>query len=153
MAHTWFLQGDHARVATLRSRIPLHRGDFARRARDVGEALSVLHRDLEQKMQTRMRDFILAARTLIEGTPAESIAAVGASLASDFRDPEGLFYLSRHLAHLNEIGPALDLFERVVASGFSAFQRWPATRGSIPCAGNRRSRGCYSGRRSSIRGR
>ena len=30
---------------------------------------------------------------------AESIAAVGRVVASDFRDPEGLFYLSRHLAH------------------------------------------------------
>jgi hypothetical protein len=29
--------------------------------------------------------------------------------------------LSRHLAHLHELGPALDLFERVVDSGFFCF--------------------------------
>jgi hypothetical protein len=58
---------------------------------------------------------------LLEGREAESIAAVGRVLASDFRDPEGLFYLSRHLAYLNETGAALDLFDRVVAGGFFCF--------------------------------
>jgi len=36
---------------------------------------------------------------------------------SDFHDPEGLFYLARHLAHLGEGQAALDLLERVLASG------------------------------------
>jgi hypothetical protein len=78
-------------------------------------------RELERRMSTRLRDFIVAARTLLEGNAAESIAAVGRVVSSDFRDPEGLFYLSRHLAHLNEVNPALDLLERVVASGFFCF--------------------------------
>ncbi len=68
-----------------------------------------------------MRDFIVAARTLLEGNSAESVSAVGRIVASDFRDPEALFYLSRHLAHLNEEGPALKLLERVVAGGFFCF--------------------------------
>ncbi len=42
-------------------------------------------------------------------------------VASGFKDPEGLFYLSRHLAHLNEVEPALALFERVVAGGFFCY--------------------------------
>jgi hypothetical protein len=64
---------------------------------------------------------MIAARTLVEGKAAESVAAVNRIAASDFRDPEGLFYLTRHLAHLNEIGPAIDLFRRVVAGGFCCF--------------------------------
>jgi hypothetical protein len=40
---------------------------------------------------------------------------------SDFRDPEGLFYLARHLARLGEAGPALDLLERVVVSGYGCY--------------------------------
>jgi hypothetical protein len=114
-------EGDHARVATARiaefpyivaiSLAELGRGQ---------EAVPVL-RELEQKIPTRLRDFTMAARTLLEGRPAESIAAAGRVAASDFRDPEGLFYLSRHLAHLNDTGPALDLFARVVDGGFFGF--------------------------------
>ena len=64
---------------------------------------------------------MVAARTLLEGNAAESVAAVSRIVASGFRDPEGLFYLTRHLAHLNEIDRALDLFRRVVAGGFFCF--------------------------------
>jgi tetratricopeptide (TPR) repeat protein len=88
VAHTWFLQADHARVVTVKiAQFP----------------------------------YIVASRTLLEGNPAGSIAAVERVAQSDFRDPEGLFYLSRHLAHVNEVGRALDLFERVVAGGFFCF--------------------------------
>jgi hypothetical protein len=68
-----------------------------------------------------MHGFIQAARALLEGNPAESVSAVGRIVPSDFRDPEALFYLSRHLAHLHEEGPALHLLERVVAGGFFCF--------------------------------
>jgi TolB-like protein len=119
--HTWFLQADYARVATVKlteypyivalSLMTLGRG---------AEALPAL-RELESATQTRLREFMTAARTLVEGNPAESLAAIGRIVSSDFRDPEGLFYLSRHLAHLHEAGPALDLIERVVAGGFFCF--------------------------------
>ncbi len=57
---------------------------------------------------------MMAARTMIEGDAAGSIAAVGRIAASEFSDPEGLLYLTRHLAHLNQVDSALELFERVV---------------------------------------
>ena len=84
------------------------------------EALPVL-RDLEQKTKTRIRDFIIAVRALLDKDATESIVAVNRIMASDFQDPEGLFYLSRHLAHLNQFGPALQLFERVVAGGYFCY--------------------------------
>jgi DNA-binding winged helix-turn-helix (wHTH) protein/tetratricopeptide (TPR) repeat protein len=119
--HTWFQRGDHARVATVKMAqfpyiVALSMAELGRRA----EALPLL-RELEQKIPTRLGDFMVAARTLLEGDQAASIAAVGRIAQSDFRDPEGLFYMSRHLAHLSEVGPALDLFERVVAGGFFCF--------------------------------
>jgi hypothetical protein len=77
--------------------------------------------ELEHKLPGRLREFAVVARTLLEGQAAESIAAVRRIVGSDFRDPEGLFYLSRHLARLNEINPALELLERVVASGYFCF--------------------------------
>ena len=119
--HSWFLQADHARVATIKIEeypyiVPLSLAALGRGE----EALPVL-RDLEQTMRTRVPGFVVAARTLLEGNAAESVAAVGRIVGSGFKDPEGLFYLSRHLAHLNESGPALDLLERVVAGGFFCF--------------------------------
>ena len=64
---------------------------------------------------------MIAARTLLEGDRVESLAAVNRLLASDFSDPEGLFYLTRHLAHLNEADAALAVFRRVVSGGFSCY--------------------------------
>src|SRR5260221_14779309 len=84
------------------------------------EALPVL-RVLEEKIKTRMRDFITAARTLIEGDEAESGAGVGRMVASEFRDPEGLFYLTRHLARWTQVNSALELFERGVGGGFFCY--------------------------------
>lgn len=121
VGHTWFLQADYARVATVKAVefpyiVAISLAELGR----AREALSTL-REVEPKIPTRLLDFILAARTLLEGHPGESIAAVKRVMSSDFRDPEGLFYLSRHLARLNETGAALDLFERVVAGGFFCF--------------------------------
>jgi hypothetical protein len=84
------------------------------------EALPAL-RALEEKTKTRMRDFIMAARTMIEGDAEGSVAAVGRIVASEFSDPEALFYLTRHLARLSQVDSALDLFERVVAGGFFCY--------------------------------
>jgi DNA-binding winged helix-turn-helix (wHTH) protein len=121
VGHTWFLQADYARVATVK--IVEYPYVVAISMAELGRGNEVLPalRELESKMPTRFRDFAVAARTLLEGQASESIAAVGRIVGSDFRDPEGLFYLSRHLAHLNEVHQALDLLERVVAGGFFCF--------------------------------
>jgi TolB-like protein len=119
--HTWFLQADYERVAASRLAEFPYIGALSLSALGRGdEALPAL-RDLELTTRTRLKDFAAAARTLIEGNAGDSIAAVGRILASGFSDPEGLFYLSRHLAHLNATGPAVDLLERVVAGGFFCY--------------------------------
>jgi DNA-binding winged helix-turn-helix (wHTH) protein/tetratricopeptide (TPR) repeat protein len=121
VGHTWFLQRDYQRVATLRVAdfpyiVAIALGELGR----AKDAIPVLA-ELEQKIPTRLRDFILAARMFLEGRPADSIAAAGRIVTSDFRDPEGLFYLSRHLARLNETASALELLERVVGGGFFCY--------------------------------
>ena len=78
-------------------------------------------RQIEPKTGTRLRDFMIAARALLEGNRSESLAAVNRVLASDFSDPEGLFYLTRHLARLKETDAALGVFRRVVSGGFSCY--------------------------------
>lgn len=119
--HTWFLQGDYQRVAASK----LHEYPYiialSLEALDrQQEAVSAL-RELEKTTWTRLRDFMVAARTLLEGDAAQSVAAVNRIVASDFRDPEGLFYLTRHLSRLGQAGPALGLLERVVAGGFFCY--------------------------------
>jgi DNA-binding winged helix-turn-helix (wHTH) protein/tetratricopeptide (TPR) repeat protein len=119
--HTWFLQGDNARVASIRIEDNPYIATMS--LAEVGrkdEALAVL-RALEEKIKTRMRDFIMAARTMIEGDKAGSVAAVGRIIDSGFSDPEALFYLTRHLARLNQVDSALELFERAVAGGFFCY--------------------------------
>lgn len=119
--HTWFLQRDNARVAS--TRIEDNAYIVAVAMAEVGrnnEALVTL-RSLEEKVKTRMRDFIMAARTLLEGDAAGSVAAIGRILDSPFSDPEGLFYLTRHLARLNQVDSALELLERVIGGGFCCY--------------------------------
>jgi len=117
IVHTWFLQRDNERVASTRLDdnpyiVALSLAEVGRR----NEALTAL-RSLEEKVKTRMRDFIMAARTMIEGDAAASVEAIERITNSQFSDPEALLYLTRHLARLNKVDAALELFERVVAGG------------------------------------
>jgi TolB-like protein/tetratricopeptide (TPR) repeat protein len=118
VSHTWFLQGDYTRVAAngiagFSYIAPLSMAELGRRA----EAISVM-RELEPKVPHRIRDFLVAGRTLLEGNARESVAAIGRVTTSEFRDPEGLFYLARQLAHLHEHDAALALLERIIGGGF-----------------------------------
>jgi DNA-binding winged helix-turn-helix (wHTH) protein/tetratricopeptide (TPR) repeat protein len=121
VGHTWFLQADYAQVATLPIADYPYIVSIAQAELGRGHEVLPRLRELESKLPGRLRDFAVVARTLLEGDNAGSIAAVAGIVASGFRDPEGLFYLSRHLAHLDEVAPALDLLERVVASGYCCF--------------------------------
>ncbi len=119
--HTWFLQRDYAHVAALRIEdYPYIVGISLAEEGRKKEALTGL-RVLEEKVKTRMGDFARAARTLIEEDAPASVAAVERIVSSDFGDPEGLYYLARHLTHLNRVEPALDLLDRIVTGGFFCY--------------------------------
>jgi DNA-binding winged helix-turn-helix (wHTH) protein len=121
IVHTWFQMRDYERVATRPIdesfyTIPMALALTGRAA----EAIAAVN-DLEQKTPPRARDFMIAARTLIEGRVADSLAAIHRIVATDFRDPEALFYLVRHLAHLKEKDAAVQLLQRVVHGGFCCY--------------------------------
>lgn len=121
IVHTRFLLADYAAVAATKLDDNPYIAALSLDA--VGsraEAIAAL-RHLEEKTRTRMRDFMIAARALMEENIPESAAAINRIVASDFRDPEGLFYLTRHLAHIEETDRALELFRRVVAGGFFCY--------------------------------
>jgi len=119
--HTWFMQGEMARVA----RVPV--SDFpylvALALAESGrgeEALPVL-REVEAKMPTRRRHMAVAARALIEGRVADSVTAARAMLSPDFRDPEGRFYVARHIARHGAAGEAVTQLEAIVADGYCCY--------------------------------
>jgi hypothetical protein len=60
----------------------------------------------------------VAARALIEGRVEDSVAAVQAMLSPDFRDPEGRFYIARHIARHGDAEQALAQLDGIVADGF-----------------------------------
>jgi eukaryotic-like serine/threonine-protein kinase len=116
--YTWFLQGDYAQVAALSLEdYPYIVGISLAEEGQKRQAISKLSA-LEAKVKTRMGDFARAARTMLEGDTAASVAAVERIVSSDFGDPEGLYNLARHLARLNRVDSALDLLDRVIAAGF-----------------------------------
>lgn len=121
VAHTWFLDRDYERLGKLRVEdnpyiVGIALAELGRKA----EALAGL-RGVEEKFKTRMADFARAARTMIEGDAAGSAAAADRIVTSDFSDPEGLFYLVRHLARLSRLDEAMNLLERVVGGGFFCY--------------------------------
>ena len=121
VVHTHFLRRDYARVATAKLDEVPYIGPLSLAA--VGrrtEAVAAV-RELEERTRTRLREFMVAARALLEGKTDESLAAVRRVLATDFSDPEGLFYLSRHLAHLKDLDGALEVFGRVVKGGYACY--------------------------------
>jgi DNA-binding winged helix-turn-helix (wHTH) protein/tetratricopeptide (TPR) repeat protein len=121
VVHTWFLQRDYRRVAATRLEDNPYIVAIALMEAGRGnEAIPTL-RTLEEKVKTRMRDFMIAARAMIEGDTSSSVAAVDRIIHSAFGDPEALLYLTRHMAHLNQVDVALELFERVVGGGLFCY--------------------------------
>ena len=119
--HTWFMQGDWASLTTVSVAdfpyiVPLALAELGR----GDEALPVL-RDLEGKLPTRRRHVAVAARALLEGRIADSVAAMQAMLSPEFRDPEGRFYVARHVARYGDADAALAQLEGIVADGFSCY--------------------------------
>jgi tetratricopeptide (TPR) repeat protein len=121
VAHTYFLRREYDRVADARFEDTPYISAIA--LAEVGRrqaALDALNAHAP-KASPRMKDFMAAARAFIEAKPAESLDAARRIVSSDFRDPEGLFYLARHLARLDDVAGALRLLERVAAGGFACY--------------------------------
>ena len=85
------------------------------RVTDAIDALTTL-----RKTTGRIGHFSTAVRAAAQGQRAETVAAID-RVATNFRDPEGLFYMTCLSTRVGEVEGALALFERVVAGGFSCF--------------------------------
>jgi len=121
IAHTHFLRRDYNGVVDAKfEEVPYIAAISLAELGREREALDQL-KILAPKVSPRLREFMTAAEALIEGRPIESLEAVNRIVSSDFRDPEGLFYLTRHLARLGDGAGALRLLDRVAGGGFACY--------------------------------
>jgi hypothetical protein len=78
----------------------------------------------ELETQTGNREPFLAkaVQAFAAGRHAEGVAALIAQTERrGIVDPEGLFYVGRHLAHVGELDKAMPLIERSVQGGYSCY--------------------------------
>ena len=66
--------------------------------------------------------YLTSLRTLLEGKREESLAVSQDLMQATFRDPEGMYYLSRQLAYLRHEAQALDTLSRAIDNGFFCHQ-------------------------------
>ncbi len=75
----------------------------------------------EKTTPPMIRRIIGAVRALLEGRPAEAIAAIQAIVSSGFRDAEGLYYLARQLAHAGAAEECVAVLQRATGAGFFCY--------------------------------
>jgi len=81
------------------------------------EALQHIHESESKDLPPISRLLLATMRTDLEGRRDESIKATN-RVIDLFTDPEGLYYMARHLSHLGETAKALETLHRVVEGGF-----------------------------------
>jgi hypothetical protein len=126
--HTLWMLRDYEAVVTSTVEAPVVVGFSMAALGRTSEALAFLA-ERERKVPPRIGQIIGALRALLDGRPAETIAATEGIVASGFRDPEGLYYLGRQLAHAGAIPKAAEVLELATAAGFFchplfAFDDW-----------------------------
>jgi eukaryotic-like serine/threonine-protein kinase len=84
------------------------------------EALTFLA-EKEQTAASRIAQIIRGLRSLLEGKRDEAITIIQRIASSDFRDPEGLYYLARQLAYAGAAEDAITLLQRAAAAGFCCY--------------------------------
>jgi tetratricopeptide (TPR) repeat protein len=83
------------------------------------EALEFLE-DKITKVPAKIAHIIGALRAMLEGRRAEAIATL-VTMAPEFRDAEGLYYLARQLAYAGAAEEAVAVLEQATASGFFCY--------------------------------
>jgi eukaryotic-like serine/threonine-protein kinase len=120
--HTWFLLRQYERVVARNlEAVPFNGALALHELGRTSDALNLLQR-LDPKVPPVMRLFVQAAGYVISQDPAMDLAPLRA-LLTQFRDPEGLYYLSRTFARLGDRERAIAGMARVVERGYFC---WPA---------------------------
>jgi tetratricopeptide (TPR) repeat protein len=121
VSYTYWALGEHHRAAEIdKDEMSFMRlFDPALEGR-VDEVVAIIE-ELMRRLPASIRSSLAAYRADILGRRDECMAAAQALLASGFRDPEGLYFVVRSLAHVGAPEPALDLLERVIDGGYFCY--------------------------------
>ena len=87
----------------------------------TAEAIALLGH-LEKQEQRLPQGLLMAARGLIEGNRAKSLAGLDETAATAQGDPELYFYWARHYATLGEPARALPLLARSIDGGYYCYE-------------------------------
>jgi len=116
VAHTHFMRGDYPRVVEFATEaIPYTRNLALLMLGRAEEALASLEA-VDMTITNRMRHYTSSLLHLIRGDRAASVAAILRQV--DIRDPEGRYYVGRHLIHLEELDRGLEMLSGAVDDGF-----------------------------------
>ena len=116
VGHTYFMLGDYERVVDFEREGVPYMGNLALfmlgRREEALESLNAV----DTSIPSRLVVYVTALKHLVSGEREKSLAAI--TRLSNIRDPEGRFYVARHLAFLEERGAALALLKNAVTDGF-----------------------------------
>jgi serine/threonine protein kinase/tetratricopeptide (TPR) repeat protein len=117
VVHTLWMLRDYDAVLASRGEAPIVMAFSLVALGRMAEALRLLA-EKETQAATRIRQMAGALRALLEGRRADAIAGIQTVVSSGFRDPEGLYYLARQLAHAGAAEEALALLRNATTEGF-----------------------------------
>jgi TolB-like protein/tetratricopeptide (TPR) repeat protein/predicted Ser/Thr protein kinase len=122
VTHTYFMMGDYQRALDTSASdygygMALAMSMLGR----VQEAISLLHQREVGKPWRLARLYLTSLRALLEGKREEFLEASEELRKATFRDPEGIFYLARHLSYASQQDQALDTLARAVDHGFFCY--------------------------------
>ncbi len=122
VTHTHFAMGDYEASLKATRRdfgyfTPLRLAMLGR----VDEAIAILREKEPAVPERRGQTFMFSLRMLLQGDREESLKAADELLTKTFADPEGNYYLVRHLAYLGEAGRATSLLGRTVDGGYFCY--------------------------------
>jgi eukaryotic-like serine/threonine-protein kinase len=116
VAHTHFMRGDYARAIEHTAESIPYTGNLALVMLGRSEEARASLEGVDASLPGRMIHYTSALLHAIRGEREQSLAAIARQV--DIPDPEGRFYVARHMVHLGEIDRGLDMLSRVVDDGF-----------------------------------
>ena len=119
VVHTYIMGGQYRRaLEEVDQALDPMRGVILAMLERNDEAIVQLEKDEERFAHRVMRLFVAAIRLQLSGREGEALTAVQEILQSNFRDPEGVFYLTLLLPRLGQVNLAEMLLGKAVEGGF-----------------------------------
>jgi eukaryotic-like serine/threonine-protein kinase len=119
VVHTYIMGGQYRRaLEEVDQALDPMRGVILTMLDRNAEAIEQLEKDEARFAHRVMRLFVAAIRFQLMGRSEEALAAVQEILQSNFRDPEGVFYLTLLLPRLGQVDLAEMLLGKAIEGGF-----------------------------------